>query len=37
MEAEQKRRLEEIEEMRKAKATNQASTGQRNSNKNQSS
>jgi hypothetical protein len=37
IEEERQRRLAEAEEMRKAKATNQASTGQRNSNKNQSS
>lgn len=37
MEEERQRRLAEAEEMRKAKAENQASTGQRNSNKNQQS
>ena len=37
IEEERQRRLAEAEEMRKAKATNQASTGQRNSNKNQQS
>jgi hypothetical protein len=35
IEEEQQRRLEEAKAMRTAKATNQASTGQRNSNKNQ--
>jgi hypothetical protein len=35
MQDEEQRRLEEAKAMRTAKANNQASTGQRNSNKNQ--